>query len=71
MSHAFFPICDGHHAGGKGRPQAQIGAIETARREIHDEGSRIVLERLSSHAETDLATARRLFTLICVLRFGG
>ena len=67
----YFQICDSYHDAVKRLPPAQIEAIDTARREIHDEGSRIVLERLSGHAETDLATARRLFTLICVLRFGG
>ena len=41
------------------------------RRGIHDEGSRLLLERLSGKVETDMATARRLFTLICVLHFKG
>ncbi len=66
----YFQICDSYHDAVRRLPPAQIEAIDTARREIHDEGSRIVLDRLSGHAETDLATARRLFTLICVLRFG-
>lgn len=67
----YFQICDSYHDAVKRLPPAQIEAIDAARREIHDEGSRTVLDRLSGHAETDLATARRLFTLICVLRFGG
>lgn len=67
----YFQICDSYHDAVKRLPPAQIEAIDTARREIHDEGSRIVFDRLSGHAETDFATARRLFTLICVLRFGG
>lgn len=67
----YFQICESYHDAVKRLPPAQIEAIDSARREIHDEGSRLVLDRLSGHAETDLATARRLFTLICVLRFGG
>ena len=41
------------------------------RRGIHDEGSRILAERLEGKVQTDHATARRLFTLICVLHFKG
>ena len=55
---------------GKRLPPAQIEAIDMGRRGIHDEG-RLLLERLSGKVVTDLATARRLFTLICVLHFKG
>ena len=41
------------------------------RRGIHDEGSRVLLERLEGKVEIDHKTARRLFTLICVLHFKG
>ena len=41
------------------------------RRGIHNEGSRILLDRLEGKVATDMATARRLFTLICVLHFKG
>jgi uncharacterized protein (UPF0262 family) len=37
------------------------------RRGLHDEGSRLLRERLSGKVETDHDTARRLFTLICAL----
>jgi uncharacterized protein (UPF0262 family) len=42
-----------------------------ARRGIHNEGARILTERLEGKAEVDHDTSRRLFTLICVLHFGG
>ncbi len=52
-------------------PPSRIEAIDMARRGIHDEGGRILIERLEGKAGTDMPTARRLFTLICVLHFGG
>ncbi len=42
-----------------------------ARRGIHNEGARVLQERLDGKADLDIDTARRLFTLICVLHFGG
>jgi uncharacterized protein (UPF0262 family) len=52
-------------------PPSQIEAIDMGRRGIHDEGSRILMERLDGKVDTDMPTARRLFTLICVLHFTG
>lgn len=45
-----------------------IETIDMARRGIHDEGARLLMERLAGKVEIDTETARRLFTLICVLR---
>lgn len=42
-----------------------------ARRGIHNEGARVLSERLEGKADIDNDTARRLFTLICVLHFGA
>ena len=67
----YFAICESYFDAVKRLPPAQIEAIDAGRREIHTEGSRLLLERLEGKVETDLATARRLFTLICVLRFKG
>lgn len=67
----YFRICESYFDAVKRLPPAQIEAIDAGRREIHDEGSRLLLERLSGKVETDLPTARRLFTLICVLHFKG
>ena len=51
-------------------PPSQIEAIDMARRGIHNEGARVLQERLEGKADVDLDTARRLFTLICVLHWG-
>jgi len=51
-------------------PPGQIETIDIARRGIHDEGARILLERLNGKVIVDTDTSRRLFTLICILHFG-
>ena len=67
----YFRICESYFEAVKTLPPSQIETIDMARRGIHDEGARILVERLVGKAELDIATARRLFTLICVLRAGG
>lgn len=67
----YFQICASYYDAVRTLPPGQIEAIDAARRAIHDEGGRILQERLTGKADLDAATARRLFTLICVLRFGG
>jgi uncharacterized protein (UPF0262 family) len=67
----YFLICESYFDAVKRLPAAQIEAIDMGRRGIHDEGSRILLDRLAGKVETDMPTARRLFTLICVLHFRG
>jgi uncharacterized protein (UPF0262 family) len=41
------------------------------RRALHDEGSQLLMERLKNKVTVDFETARRLFTLICVLHWKG
>ena len=67
----YFQICESYFDAVKKLPPGQIEAIDMARRGIHNEGARVVQERLEGKAELDTDTARRLFTLICVLHFGG
>lgn len=67
----YFLICESYFDAVKNLPPSQIETIDMARRGIHDEGGRILQERLEGKAIVDIATARRLFTLICVLHFGG
>ena len=67
----YFQICESYFAAVKNLPPSQIETIDMARRGIHNEGSRVLQERLEGKAEVDMDTARRLFTLICVLHFGG
>ncbi|MXU66539.1 UPF0262 family protein [Oceanomicrobium pacificus] len=67
----YFQICESYFDAVKRLPPSQIEAIDMGRRGIHNEGSRVLLDRLDGKVETDMATARRLFTLICVLHFKG
>lgn len=63
----YFSICKSYFDAVKRLPPSQIEAIDMARRGIHNEGAEVLIERLAGKAELDRATARRLFTLICVL----
>lgn len=67
----YWQICESYFDAVKRLPPAQIEAIDMARRGIHNEGARVLEERLDGKAEVDIDTARRLFTLICVLHYGG
>lgn len=67
----YWQICESYFDAVKNLPPSQIETIDMARRGIHNEGARILTERLEGKAEVDNDTARRLFTLICVLHFGG
>ena len=67
----YFQICESYFDAVKTLPPSQIETIDMARRGIHNEGARVLQERLEGKAEIDNDTARRLFTLICVLHFGG
>lgn len=66
----YFAICESYFDAVKKLPPSQIEAIDMARRGIHNEGARVLQERLEGKAEIDIDTARRLFTLICVLHWG-
>ena len=67
----YFQICKSYFDAVKNLPPSQIETIDMARRGIHNEGARILQERLEGKADIDEDTARRLFTLVCVLHFGG
>ena len=67
----YWAICESYFDAVRNLPPSQIETIDMARRGIHNEGARILIERLEGKAEIDNDTARRLFTLICVLHFGG
>jgi uncharacterized protein (UPF0262 family) len=67
----YYQICGSYFDAVKRLPPSQIEAIDMARRGIHNEGARILQERLEGKAELDIDTARRLFTLVSVLHFGG
>ena len=67
----YWSICESYYDAVKNLPPGQIETIDMARRGIHNEGARILLERLEGKAVIDYDTSRRLFTLICVLHFGS
>ncbi|MEO0357121.1 MAG: UPF0262 family protein [Pseudomonadota bacterium] len=67
----YFQICESYFEAVKTQTAGQIETIDMARRGIHNEGARVLQERLEGKADIDNDTARRLFTLICVLHFGG
>lgn len=63
----YFQICESYYDAIKRLSPAQIETIDMARRALHDEGSDLLVERLNGKIDVDEETARRLFTLICVL----
>ena len=66
----YFQICESYFDAVKRLPPSQIEAIDMARRGIHNEGARVLQDRLTGKADVDIDTARRLFTLICVMHWG-
>jgi uncharacterized protein (UPF0262 family) len=64
-------VCESYLEAIKTAPRARIEAIDMGRRGLHDEGSKLLMERLEGEAEIDFETARRLFTLIYVLHMRG
>lgn len=67
----YFMICDSYYAAIKTETPQKIEAIDMGRRGLHDEGSRILAERLKEKVNVDFDTSRRLFTLICALHWKG
>ena len=64
----YFTVCDTYYDAIRTKSPSQIQAIDMGRRALHNEGSEILQTRLDGKVETDFDTARRLFTLICVLQ---
>jgi len=64
-------ICDSYYQAIRTATPDKIEAIDMGRRGVHNEGSRILLERLKGKVILDIDTARRLFTLLCVLHWKG
>lgn len=67
----YFIVLDSYYEAVKTAQPSRIQAIDVGRRGLHDEGSRILAERLDSKIEVDTDTARRLFTLITALHWKG
>ncbi|MEM6381324.1 MAG: UPF0262 family protein [Pseudomonadota bacterium] len=64
-------ICDSYYEAIKSASPRQIEAIDMGRRGLHNDGSTLLMERLAGKIEMDFETARRLFTLVCVLHWKG
>jgi len=67
----YFMVCESYYEAIRRSSLAQIEAIDMGRRSLHNEGSSLLLERVADKVAIDLDTARRLFTLICVLHLRG
>ena len=67
----YFTVCESYFEAIKTASPSRIEAIDMGRRGLHNEGSDILKERLASKITIDFDTARRLFTLLCVLHFRG
>jgi uncharacterized protein (UPF0262 family) len=67
----YFLVCENYYKAIRTAPPYQIEALDMARKTLHDEGARELQHRLEGKVETDFDTARRLFTLVCVLQMRG
>ncbi len=67
----YFAICDSYFQAVKNATPVQIETIDMARRGVHNEAAELLKERLTDKIDLDFDTARRLFTLICVLHIKG
>lgn len=67
----YFAICESYYQAIRKASPQEIETIDMARRGVHNEAAEMLLERLEGKIETDHPTARRLFTLICVLHIRG
>jgi uncharacterized protein (UPF0262 family) len=67
----YYTVCDSYYAAIRTATPDRIEALDMGRRSLHDEGSKLLMERLSRKVTLDFDTARRLFTLICVLHWKG
>ena len=67
----YFLICESYFQAIKTAPISRIEAIDMGRRGLHDDGSKLLQERLKGKITVDFQTARRLFTLVCALHWKG
>ena len=65
----YYTICESYFNAVKNLPIDKIEAIDMGRKGIHNEGARVIIERLDGRIKTDLETSRRIFTLIYALTY--
>ena len=63
----YFTICESYFKAVRGESPKGLEAIDMARRALHNEGAELLKDCLDGKVTIDFDTARRLFTLICVL----
>ena len=63
----YFAICDSYFQAMRSDARSGLETVDMARRAIHNDAAELLIECLSGKIELDFDTARRLFTLICVL----
>lgn len=67
----YFTVCESYYDAIRTASPSKIEAIDMGRRGLHDEGAELLRARLEDSVVVDESTARRLFTLICVLHVRG
>ena len=67
----YYMICESYYEAIRSSTLSQIEAIDMGRRGLHNEGSQTLMDRLDGKISVDFDTARRLFTLVCVLHWRG
>ncbi len=67
----YFTVCESYYDAIRKASPSKIEAIDVGRRGLHDEGAELLRARLENYVVVDEGTARRLFTLICVLHVKG
>lgn len=67
----YFMVCESYYAAIRTATPAQIEAIDMGRRGLHNDGAKLLAERLDGKIECDFDTARRIFTLVTALHWKG
>ena len=65
----YYIICESYFNAVKSLPIDKIESIDMGRKGIHNEGARVIIERLENRVKTDLETSRRIFTLVYALTY--
>ena len=65
----YYTICESYFNAVKSLPIEKIESIDMGRKGIHNEGARVIIERLENRVKTDLETSRRIFTLVYALTY--
>ena len=67
----YFMVCESYYSAIRTATPSQIEAIDMGRRGLHNDGAKLLEERLAGKIDCDFETARRLFTLVTALHWKG